>query len=115
MAYKEYIYRFPQSNEVEIKYMGKYGAKGEKRAKRNKASPETIRRQNRTNKAIKVRRLLKANFTEDDYWVTLKYPAGARPCIDQVKKDLKNFNDRMRYQYETVSYTHLTLPTILRV
>lgn len=100
MAYKEYIYRFPQSNEVEIKYMGKYGAKGEKRAKRNKASPETIRRQNRTNKAIKVRRLLKANFTEDDYWVTLKYPAGARLCIDQVKKDLKNFNDRMRYQYE---------------
>lgn len=100
MAYKEYIYRFPRSNEVEIKYMGKYGAKGEKRAKRNKASPETIRRQNRTNKAIKVRRLLKANFTDDDYWVTLKYPAGARPCIDQVKKDLKNFNDRMRYQYE---------------
>ena len=41
MAYKEYIYRFPQSNEVEIKYMGKYGAKGEKRAKMHLFDIET--------------------------------------------------------------------------
>ena len=34
---------------------------------------------------------------------------------NQLKKDLETSNDFVVDSYEAVSYTHLTLPTILRV
>lgn len=92
------VWRFLNSNEIEIKYPGKYGAKGEKRAKRKKATPEQIKKQNQTNREKKLRRLIKANFVPYDLWCTLKYPKGVRPPIEQVRKDISNFLDRMRYR-----------------
>lgn len=92
------VWRFINSNENEYKYRGKYGAKGEKRAKRKKATPEQIKKQNQLNKEKKLRRLIKANFFPLDLWCTLKYPKGARPPIEQVMKDIRNFLDRMRYR-----------------
>lgn len=90
------VWRFTNSNEYEFKYPGKYGAKGEKRAPRKKITPEQIRKQNQANREKKVRRLIKANFGPFDLWCTLKYPKGARPPIEQVRKDIKNFLERMR-------------------
>lgn len=90
------VWRFINSNEYEFKYPGKYGAKGEKRAKRKKATPEQVRKQNQANREKKIRRLIKKNFRPNDLWCTLKYPEGARPSLEQVKKDLKNFLERMR-------------------
>ena len=83
------IWRFKNSVEYEIKYKGKYGAKGEKRAKRKKATPEQIKMQNQRNREKNVRRLIKANFGENDYWITLKYPKGTRLKIEDVKKHMK--------------------------
>ena len=45
MAYRKDVWRFPGSNEYEYKFIGNYGAKGEKRHKKQKASPEQIRKQ----------------------------------------------------------------------
>lgn len=95
-----YKYIFPESIEYEYKYMGNYGAKGEKRAKKKKPTPEQVKRQNQINRENSMRRLIKANFGEDDYWCTLKYPAGARPDIKRVKKDLNNFFSTMRRAYK---------------
>ena len=90
---------FINSNEYEFKWVGKYGAKGEKRAKKKKATPEQIKKQNQANKEKKMKRLIKANFTEGDYLLTLKYPQGTRKALSEVKADLKKFITNMRRQY----------------
>ncbi len=46
-----------------------------------------------------MRRLIKANFHKDDYWLTLKYPKGTRKPTEEVKKDIRNFIISMRRQY----------------
>lgn len=102
MAYVRDIWRFKDSIEYEFKFLGRYGAKGEKRAERAKPTPEQMARQNQLNREKKVRRLIKANFTEKDYWLTLKYPKGERPDIETVKKDMARFLGRLRRMYKKV-------------
>ena len=82
------IWEFGDTLEVEEKHTGRYGARGQKREKRKKATPEDIKRQNQWKRERDIRRLIKWNFKKLDYWMTITY---------------------------TVSYTHLTLPTNSRV
>lgn len=96
MGYTVETYRFGSSNEIEIKWKGNYGAKGEKRQPRKKATPEQIEKQNQRNRENLVRRLIKANFTEGDLWCTLKYLAGTRKTFEEYKKDVKRFLDKCR-------------------
>lgn len=91
---------FKDSIEYEIKYAGKYGAKGERRGKREKASPEIIKRQNQRNREKRMRRLIKANFSEGDLWITLKYTKGTRKEVYQVKDDLKRYIGTLRRRYK---------------
>lgn len=99
MAYRKHTFTFPNSIEHAYKFAGHIGAKGEKRAKRKKPTPEQVKRQNQINKENKYRHLLKANFLPNDCWVTLKYPAGTRKSMDAVKQDLALFDKRMRRDY----------------
>ncbi len=94
------IWKFRSSIEYEFKYAGKYGAKGEKRADKVKATPEQIKKQNQTNRENKVRRLIKENFREHDLWCTLKYPRGTRLSIEQVLKDIDDFLRACRGAYK---------------
>lgn len=95
--YKEIIYQYGPFIEHEIKHPGKCGAKGEKREKKKKATPEQVRKQNQYNKEKKVLRETRANFEVGDLWVTLKFPAGTRmqpeELIDTRKKFLNNLRD----------------------
>lgn len=100
--YVQQTFFFDDSIEYEYKFQGKYGAKGEKREKRNKPTTEQIARQNQWNRQTKVRRLIKANFRPGDYWITLRYRKGHRPTIVQVKKDFKNFRDRLKRRYKKI-------------
>ena len=93
-------WRFSHSTEYEIKFAGRYGAKGEKRKKRKKPSPEQIKRQNQQNREKNVRRVVKANFNPGDYWATMKYPKGTRKTIKEIRKDLKRFLDNTRNAYK---------------
>lgn len=88
------------SIEHEYKWMGKYGRKGEKREKRKKPTPEQVKKQNQTNKENRVRRLMKANWGENDYWLTLKYPAGTKLKIEEVKKHMRKFLEKTRNAYK---------------
>ncbi len=99
MAYIHDTWIFSGSIEHEYKYKGKYGAKGEKRQQRKRATPEQISRQNQRNREKNMRRLIKANFREEDLWVTLKYPKGTRKPLDEVKGDVRSFLSRLRYAY----------------
>jgi len=94
------IYYFLNSTEYEYKFAGKYGAKGEQRAPKVKPTPEQIKKQNQRNRENRVRRLIKMNFYPNDLWVTLKYPAGIRKPVGEVKKDLKAFLGAMRREYK---------------
>ncbi len=99
MAYKQIVFSFENSKEVSLIYDGNYGAKGEKRAPKQKATPEQIAHQNQKNRERRVRHLIKENFTEEDYWVTLKYPAGTKKTLEELKKDFTSFTRKMRYRY----------------
>jgi len=100
MAYWLDIFRYPNHIEYEYKWKGNYGAKGEKRKKKVKATPEQIKKQNQMNREKYVRRLLMANFFPGDLWVTLKYPAGKRKPVQEVKKDFNNFLASLRGKYK---------------
>lgn len=100
MAYIRDKYVFPNSNEYEYKYKGRYGAPGERRGKKKKPTPEQIRRQNQTNRENRLRRKIKLNFLPDDMWVTLKYPKGTRKPTGEVRKDFSNFISRLRRRYK---------------
>lgn len=85
--------------EHELKYPGRYGAKGEKRKKKTKPTPEQIRKQNQYNREVKYRRLLRFNFFPGDFWVTLKYKRGTRKTIEELRKDKDRFLRILREQY----------------
>lgn len=78
---------------------GRYGARGEPRGKKTKPTPEQVEYQNRINKSKKIHRILRANFTEDDWWITLTYQAGERKPMKGVKEDFGKLLDRLRVLY----------------
>ena len=102
MAYFVDKFELGESNEYEYKFVGKYGAKGEKRAKKQNITPEQVKKQNQFNREKNVRRIIKANFNPYDICACLKYPAGTRKKTEQVKADLKKFLRQMREQYAKV-------------
>ncbi len=97
MGYWKDFYTFLNSIEYEFKWAGNYGARGEKRAPKEKPTPEQIKQQNQKNREIRMRRILKANFAEEDLWVTLKYPKGTRKALWELIKDVTGFHSQMRY------------------
>lgn len=100
MAYREKTYRSDNYIEHEILFRGRYGAKGEKRSPRKKASSEQIQKQNQRNRENRLRRTAQLNFYPNDIFLTLKYPAGTRKKLEEVEKDIKKFQDGMRKDYK---------------
>lgn len=105
MAYTEYIYESPWCIEHVFHWEGNYGAKGEKRSEKRKATPEQIKKQNQKNKENRIRRLIQLNFDEGDYWLTLKYPKGTRKSFEEVLEDYKRFIGIMRRCYKAKGIT----------
>lgn len=99
MAYCVDIYNFPGSIEYEYKWEGNYGAKGEKRAARERPSPWQIELQNQINKKNRIRRTIKANFMENDFWLTFTYRKGERKDMQGVKEDLNNVLRKLARRY----------------
>lgn len=86
--------------EHEYKYPGRYGARGEKRKKKKKATPGQVAKQNQYNREVRCRRLLRNNFYPGDYWVTLKNKSGARKNMEEFVKDMRKFLREMRKEYK---------------
>ncbi len=94
------IFYFSDSIEVEEKHSGRYGAPGERRRKRQKPTPEQIAKQNQWRRERDLRRLLKANFAEHDYWITLTYRRDIRPDMEKAKRDIKKMLRKLRDRYK---------------
>lgn len=105
MAYVHDEYIFPDSIENEYKWAGKYGARGEKRGSREKATPETIQKQNQRNREKKYRRKVKQNFHKGDLWSTFLYPAGTRKTVKEVQKDMSDLLKTLRREYKKSNTT----------
>lgn len=95
-------YFFRTSIEVERTYRGS-GGKG-KRQKRKKPTEEQIARQNQYNREKKLRRIIKVNFGEDDYWVLLTYRKGFRTEIRKAKEGFRKFIRILRREYRKRGY-----------
>lgn len=100
MAYIQDTYYLGDYIATEIKFIGRNGAKGERRAKKIKATPEQMARQNQWTREKKEKYLILANFRTGDVWVTLKYPRGTRPDADRIKRDWKVITTEMRKLYK---------------
>lgn len=98
--YYEQLTLFDDAIEHDFNYAGEYGAKGEKRKPRRKATPEQIKKQNQKNREIRMRRKIHKNFKPDDLWVTLKYKAGTKKTVKELNKDFGTFIRKLRYQYK---------------
>ena len=100
MGYTKCDYISPNYIEHEIYFAGDYGAKGERRGPREKATPLEIAKNNQWNRIKRLRRTLQLNFYPGDYWITVKYKAGTRKDIKAVKVDIKKFLDGLRKKYK---------------
>lgn len=99
MAYEVDIFDLGDRTEYEHKFIGNYGAKGEKRAPRKKATPEQMERQNHANKIKRVKREIMLNFHPWDLWLTLKYKRGTRKYTKEVLADITKWMNRLREIY----------------
>ena len=94
---KQKLYRFKNSIEVEEYRDGRFGAKGEKRQEKRKATPEQVKRQNQFNRTKRLRRMIKANFKEDDLYWTLTFRKERRPDgIEEAKEIWKKLQRKLR-------------------
>lgn len=98
-GYIRHIWDFGDTIEIEEKHTGRYGAKGQKREKREKPSSEDIKRQNQWKKKRDIRRLIKWNFKKNDHWFTLTYPKGYRPSVKEIMGDIQKMIRKVRNQY----------------
>lgn len=119
MAYRDKIYRLGYRKdcidyiEHEISYAGVYGRKGEKRLPRKKKTPFEMQIQNVWNKMKRIRRTLRANFSEYDLWVTLTLDEEHRgkylftdvkqyfqkTFLGNLRKEYRKLGEQCRYMY----------------
>ena len=97
---EERVFYFKNFIEVERVYRGKGGARGRPRKERKKATPEQIEKQNRYNREKNLRRIMAANFKEDDHWVLLTYKKGHRTDRKAAKKDFRKFYLELGKEYK---------------
>lgn len=99
--YRKVIYDIGVIKQIEKSYPANYGAPGKVRHKKQKRTPEDIRRQNEKNRWRKIQRIILANFKKGDWHLILKYGKGNRPdTYGEAKACLRKFRDRMRDAYK---------------
>lgn len=99
--YIKKIYDMGKVVDIEQYYPGNYGAPGQVRQKKQKATPEQIRKQNERNRAKKLKRIILANFNPGDWHLVLNYRPEERPeNTEQAKKHIRKFIADMRRTYK---------------
>lgn len=99
--YKILTYIFEDSIEVYEYLDGRYGAKGEKRTPKKKATPEDVKKRNQWNKERKARHKLKTWFKEGDLLLTFTYRKSDRPpdmktAKEHFRKSIREIRDEYK-------------------
>lgn len=85
--------------EVEKYHTARYGKKGIRPEEKKKPTPEQMEKVNERNAIKKLRRLMNANFGENDYHTVLTYRKEERPDPEEARKRLKRFLGKLRKEY----------------
>lgn len=104
MAYVKKTYVMRETIEIEKYHNGRYGAPGEKRIKKKKATPEQVKRQNLWQAIKKLRRKINANFGVDDLHCTLTYNRENRAAAREAKRILVKFLRSLKKEYKKAGY-----------
>lgn len=100
MARKRKVIRFPNAIEIEEYHNGRYGAPGEKRMKKRKATPEQIEKRNQYNREKKARWRLRNNFDVHDYFTTFTFRKDERPkTMEEAQKIIGKATRKLRSEY----------------
>lgn len=101
MAYTKVTTRTKRGDVVCEYHSARYGAPGQKRQKKKKATPEQIEAQNRWTKEKKARIRLLEYFGEHDYFTTLTYRVEERPeDMAAAKRDFAQALKVIRREYK---------------
>lgn len=89
-------------NRIEIRkyHTCKYQGKGERRQKKEKPTPEQVKKNNEKQAVKKLFRLMVNNFTADDHHVVLNYAPETRPDAAGARKAIDKFLRKMRTWYK---------------
>ena len=101
MSYMCKRMRFRNAIEVYEYHTAKYGAPGQERQEKKKATPEQMAKRNRYNRERLARWKLRNNFDVDDYFTRLSYEKDKRPeSMEEAKEDWKAFLQILRREYK---------------
>lgn len=100
MKYTDNQYISENFIEHEIHCDFNYGARGQKRLKKKKATPIQINKQNHWNKVKNCRRVIQTNFKTGDLWVTLAYKKDTRKSMRDFIRDIQRFQNFLRTEYK---------------
>lgn len=82
---------------VEVEIFPVWDTKNTNRGKKSGPTKAEQRAVNTRNAIKRVVRLINANFTEKDMWITVGYKGGTEPdSYERCKKDIKNYIERLR-------------------
>lgn len=89
-------------NRIEIRkyHTCKYQGTGVRRRKKEKPTPEQVKKNNEKQAVKKLFRLMVNNFTADDHHVVLNYASETRPDAEGAKKAISKFLRKMRTWYK---------------
>ena len=105
MSYCKRIVKAGSVIDVIEYHTARYGAPGQKREKRRKATPEEMAKANQRNKERQCWYLILANFMTGDYFLTLTYREQERPeDMEQAKNDFRKFITRVKKLYRREGY-----------
>lgn len=101
MSYMCKRMRFRNAIEVYEYHTAKYGAPGQERQEKKKATPEQMAKRNRYNRERLARWKIRNNFDVDDYFTRLSYEKDKRPeSMEEAKEDWKAFLQILRREYK---------------
>ena len=100
MSYCKRIVKAGSVIDVIEYHTARYGAPGQKREKKRKATPEEMARANQRNKERQCWYLILANFLPGDYFLTFTYKESERPTdMEEAKQDFRKFIGRVKKRY----------------
>lgn len=104
MPYWKEVWTGGEVIEIRKYHSARYPCKGERRGKRINVTCQTQLKVNIRQATLKLRRLMNANFCDDDYLITLDYKKDARPAdSEEMQEDMKKFLRKLRKHYSGVA------------
>lgn len=105
MSYKSKRVKFRNVIEVYDYHTARYGAPGQPRQNKKKATPEQVRKRNQYNRERIARWKLRNNYEPDDYFSRLSYAVDKRPSgMEEAKRHWKVFLQCLRREYRKRGY-----------